>query len=87
MKSVSNDYISHEIAPDPTLPPLSDKASLPASGIRDSLSQLRLAVFPEEHFTITVGDADLLPENFDNANTSCACRRAREPGRQEAANG
>jgi hypothetical protein len=43
--------------------------------------------FPEEHFGITVGEAVLHPENFGDANTSCASRRARKPGRQEAARG
>jgi hypothetical protein len=45
------------------------------------------AVFPEEHFKITAGEADLLPENFGNVNTICACLRAREPRRQGAARG
>ena len=43
------------------------------------------AVFPVEHFNITAGEAELLPENFDNANTICPCLRAREPGRLGAA--
>ena len=42
--------------------------------------------FPEEHFKITVGEAVLLPENFDGANTICA-HLARKPGRQGAARG
>ena len=85
MESVINDYISREIGQGLALLPLSNEASLPESGILDSLSQLRLAVFQEEHFKITVGEADLLPENFDNVNTSCACLRARAPGRQGTA--
>jgi hypothetical protein len=43
--------------------------------------------FQEEHFKITVGEAVLLPENFDDVNASCARRRARQPGRQGAARG
>jgi hypothetical protein len=43
------------------------------------------AVFPEEHFKITAGEADLLPENFHNLNTIRACLPAREPGTQGAA--
>ena len=43
--------------------------------------------FPEEHFKITVGEAVLLPVNFDHANTSCARLRARKPGRQGATRG
>ena len=42
--------------------------------------------FPEEHFKLTVGEA-LLPENFDDLNTVCACLRARKPARQGAAGG
>lgn len=42
MENVINDYISHEIGQGPALLPLSNEASL-------------LAVFPEEHFKITVG--------------------------------
>lgn len=55
MKSVINDYISHEIVRNPALLPLSNKAS------------------------------DLLPVNSGNANTACACLRARESGRRGAA--
>jgi len=45
------------------------------------------AAFPEEYFKIIAGETDLLPENFGNANTTCACPRAREPERQGAARG
>ena len=44
-------------------------------------------VFPEEHFKITLGEAVLLPVNFDHANTSCARLRARKHGRQGATRG
>jgi hypothetical protein len=84
MESVINDYSSRESVRGLDLLPLSNEASPLEGGILDSLSQRGLAVFPEEHFKITVGEADLLPENFDNANTICACLRAREPGRQGA---
>jgi len=87
MESVINDYISREIVQDPELLPLSNEASLLEGRILDSLSLLRLMVFLEEQFKITVGEADLLPENFDNVNTICACLRAREPGKQGAAHG
>jgi acyl carrier protein len=87
MESVINDYISREIVQDPALLPLSNDTSLLEGGILDSLSLLRLVVFLEEQFNITVGEADLLPENFDNINTICAYLRAREPGKQRAARG
>jgi hypothetical protein len=43
--------------------------------------------FPEQHFKVTLGGAVLLPGNFDDVNTICACLRARKPGRQGAARG
>ena len=87
METVINDYISRELVQDPALLPLADETSLLESGILDSLSLLRLVVFLEERFGITMGDADLLPENFASVNTICAYLRAREPGKQEAAHG
>ena len=87
METVINDYISRELVQDPALLPLADEAPLLESGILDSLTLLRLVVFLEERFGITMGDADLLPENFASVNTICAYLRAREPGKQEAARG
>ena len=87
VETVINDYISRELVQDPALLPLADETSLLESGILDSLSLLRLVVFLEERFGITMGDADLLPENFASVNTICAYLRAREPGKQEAARG
>ena len=43
--------------------------------------------FREEHFKITVGEAVLLPESCDDANTICARLGARKPGRQGATRG
>lgn len=87
MESVVNDYISREIVQNPALLPISNNTSLLDGGILDSLSLLRLVVFLEEQFKITIGEADLLPENFGNVNTICAYLRAREPGKQEVARG
>ena len=87
METVINDYISREFVQDPALLPLADDASLLDTGILDSLSLLRLVVFLEERFGITMGDADLLPENFASVNAICAYLRAREPGKQEATHG
>jgi methoxymalonate biosynthesis acyl carrier protein len=85
MESVINDYISREIVQDPALLPLSNGASLLDGGILDSLSLLRLVIFLEEQFKISVGEADLLPENFDSVNAICSYLRAREAGKQGAA--
>ena len=87
METVINDYISREFVQDPALLPLANETSLVESGILDSLTLLRLVVFLEERFGITMGDADLLPQNFASVNAICAYVRAREPGKQEAASG
>ncbi len=87
METVINEYISRELVQDPAMLPLADEKSLLESGILDSLSLLRLVVFLEERFGITVGDADLLPENFASVNAICAYLRARKPAKQEAAHG
>ncbi len=87
METVINDYISRELVQDPALLPLADESPLLDSGILDSLSLLRLVVFLEERFGITMGDTDLLPENFASVNTICAYLRAREAGKREAAHG
>ena len=85
MEKVINDYISREFVRDPALLPLADDTPLLDSGILDSLSLLRLVVFLEERFGITMGDADLLPENFASVNAISAYFRTREPGNQQAA--
>lgn len=87
METIINDYISRELVQDPALLPLENATSLLESGILDSLSLLRLVVFLEERFGITVGEADLLPQNFASVDTICAYLRAREPGRARAAHG
>ena len=84
METVINDYISRELVPDAALLPLANDAPLLDSGILDSLSLLRLVVFLEERFEITMGDADLLPENFSSVNAICAYLRSREAGKEAA---
>ena len=86
METVISDYISRELVADPALP-LANETSLLDSGILDSLSLLRLVVFLEERFGITMGDADLLPENFASVNAICVYLRARQPGEQDVARG
>jgi acyl carrier protein len=86
VEKIINDYVSKELVPDPALLPLTDETPLLDSGILDSLGLLRLVVFLEERFGITMDDADLLPEYFASVNSICAYLRAREPG-MEAAHG
>jgi acyl carrier protein len=87
MEDVVNGYISHEIVQDRAQLPLTNDASLLDGGILDSLSLVRLVVFLEEKFQVTIGEADLIPENFDTVDAICAYLRAREHERREAAHG
>jgi acyl carrier protein len=84
VETIINDYISRELVPDAALLPLTNETSLLDSGILDSLSLLRLVVFLEERFEITMGDADLLPANFASVNAICAYLRSREAGKEAA---
>jgi acyl carrier protein len=84
VETVINDYISRELVPDPALLPLANDTLLLESGVIDSLSLLRIGVFLEERFGITMGDADLLPENFASVDAICAYLRAREAGKEAA---
>lgn len=79
MQTVISDYISQELVRDAALLPLTDETPLLESGILDSLSLLQLVVFLEGRFGVTIGDADLLPQNFETVNTICAYLHTREP--------
>ena len=77
METVINDYISREFIQDSSMLPLGNTTSLLETGILDSLSLLRLVVFIQERFDITVDDVDLVPENFDSVEAICAYLRSR----------
>jgi acyl carrier protein len=82
VETIINEYISQELVTDPALLPLADETPLLDSGILDSLSLLRLVIFVEERFGLTMGDdGDLLQENFASVNTICAHLRALEAAR------
>lgn len=77
MEAVINDYISRELVQDASLLPLGNATSLLETGVLDSLSLLRLVVFIQERFGITVDDVDLVPEHFDSVDAVCAYLRSR----------
>lgn len=81
MEEVINDYISRELVQDASLLPLGNATSLLETGILDSLSLLRLVVFVQRQFLITVDDIDLVPEHFDSVDDICAYLRSRQGGR------
>ena len=81
LEQVINDFISRELVQDSSLLPLGNATSLLETGILDSLSLLRLVVFVQQQFRVTVDDVDLVPEHFDSVNDICAYLRAREGAR------
>jgi acyl carrier protein len=81
METVINDYISRELVQDASLLPLGNTTSLLETGILDSLSLLRLVVFIQQRFGITVDDVDLIPEHFDSVQAICAYLRSHDGGR------
>jgi acyl carrier protein len=85
--AVINDYISRELVQDASLLPLGNATSLLETGILDSLSLLRLVVFIQERFGITVDDVDLVPEHFDSVDAICAYLRSRDGERAGQAGG
>jgi len=87
LEAVINDYISRELVQDLSLLPLENATSLLETGILDSLSLLRLVVFVQDRFGITVDDVDLVPENFDRVDTICAYLRSREGASQAGSRG
>jgi acyl carrier protein len=77
LEAIINDYISRELVQDASLLPLGNATSLLETGILDSLSLLRLVVFVQERFGVTVDDVDLVPENFDTVDAICAYLHSR----------
>jgi acyl carrier protein len=78
MEAEINAYISRELVTNPELLPLDNDTLLLESGILDSLSLLRMLVFLEEQFHISMDDFELLPENFNSVNAICAYIRSRQ---------
>ena len=77
MESIINAYISRELVSKPELLPLKNDSSLLASGILDSLAVLKLVLFLEEQFGITVAAEDLIPAHFETVEAICTYLQAR----------
>jgi acyl carrier protein len=48
---------------------IDSEEELISSGVIDSLALLRLIVFIEERFGVTVEDGDVVPDNFETVNS------------------
>jgi acyl carrier protein len=64
IESLLNSYISREFVTRPELLPLKNDSQLLESGILDSLSLLKLVLFVERQFGVSVGADELVPQNF-----------------------
>ncbi|HET9093606.1 MAG TPA: acyl carrier protein [Solirubrobacteraceae bacterium] len=75
--TVIRDYIARELVRDPSLLPIENSTPLLDSGILDSLSLLRLVVYLQDQFGVTVGDLDVVPEHFATVDAICDYLRSR----------
>lgn len=64
---------------------LADDASLLDTGTMDSTGVLELIVFLEKRWAITVGDREILPDNFDSIRRIVAYVEGKLEGRSEPA--
>ena len=87
MEAVINDYISRELVQDAALLPLRNATSLLETGVLDSLSLLKLVIFVQERFGVTVDDVDLVPENFNSVDAICAYLRSQDGAKAGQAGG
>lgn len=78
MEAEINAYITRELISNPELLPLDNDTQLLETGILDSLSLMRLLVFLEEAYNISMDDFELLPENFSTVNAICAYIRSQK---------
>jgi acyl carrier protein len=65
VESAVSAYISKDIVARPEVLPLKDDSRLLESRILDSLSLLKLVLFLEQRFGVTVETDELVPENFE----------------------
>jgi acyl carrier protein len=79
IKSVINSYISKNVVTNQEVLPLKDDSKLIESRIFDSLSLMKLALFLEEQFGITVEADDLVPENFETVERIATFIQSKNP--------
>ncbi|MGI0080342.1 MAG: acyl carrier protein [Nitrososphaerales archaeon] len=72
IESLINDYISRELVTDPSVLPLRNDSPLLEPHIIDSLSLLKLVLFLEKEFDITVEQEELVPKNFSTVEIICS---------------
>ena len=70
-------YITQEIVAGKGPARLEIDTPLLASEVLDSLSLLRLVLFLEEQYGITIGGVELVPENFATIGAICKFVRSR----------
>lgn len=76
MEAAINAFISSELISRPEVLPLRNDTPLLEPGMLDSLSMLKLVLFLEERFGVSVDDLDFIPDNFKTVDTICAFIRS-----------
>lgn len=72
IESKITDYISKELVSDPGSLFIGTETPLLEPHIIDSLSLLKLVLYLEKEFGITVGQDELVPDNFATIKTICS---------------
>ncbi len=70
-ESLISDYISRELASEWGTLNLKNDTPLIDSNVIDSLSLLKLVLFLEEKFGVSVGQDEMVPENFSTIEAIC----------------
>ena len=90
MEAVVTAYVSGSLKPKTSLAPIKGNTPLIDSGIVDSLSLLKLVLFLEQRFGISVDLKDLTRNNFGTIDAICSyllARRRRADGAGISAKG
>ena len=65
--------------------PYPDEASFLENGVVDSMSVMELVLFVEKTFSLTIGDKEIIPANFDSVSNLATFVRAKLAERAQVA--
>lgn len=71
-KQIIRKFIQSELVKDGTRPSLKNEDNLIESGVIDSLGIVKLIVYLEETFSISIGDDEIIPDNFETVDAISA---------------
>jgi acyl carrier protein len=77
------DYLAHNVLFSPDGFQYSDDTSFIAEGLIDSMAVMELVTFVTATFGVSVGEADITPDNFDSVRNLAAFIRSKRDLRGE----